>query len=101
VAEPIAFNVGTLGYNFACAPFTLTWDFGDGGTASGIAVTHVYAAPGVYAVNATLNSRPYSPVVITAPAIVAASVPATSPRTLILLAIALAAIGIARVHRLV
>ena len=36
-------------------PLTYAWTFGDGGTASGTAASHVYAAPGTYAVVVTVN----------------------------------------------
>ena len=45
-AEPIAFNVGTFGYNLACTVHTFTWNFGDGGVGTGSNATHAYASPG-------------------------------------------------------
>jgi hypothetical protein len=40
------------------APVTLEWDFGDGQTATGVSVGHVYRRPGIYQVTATAtNSR--------------------------------------------
>jgi hypothetical protein len=99
-AEPMAFNVGTFGYSLACMPFTIAWNFGDGGTANGLNVTHTYAYPGTYPVTATMNT-PRGTVILDTLVAVAAPVPATSTPTLLLLALALAAIGILRVHRLV
>ena len=39
-------------------PVTVSWDFGDGQTAQGGSVTHVYAAPGNYVVRLTLDDGP-------------------------------------------
>ena len=36
-------------------PLTYSWDFGDGGSASGVAVTHVYRAAGEYSVTLTVS----------------------------------------------
>ncbi len=38
------------------APFTYTWNFGDGTQASGISVTHTYAATGQYTITLTASS---------------------------------------------
>jgi chitodextrinase len=37
----------------ATQPVTVTWDFGDGTTGSGMTTTHAYSAPGTYTVTAT------------------------------------------------
>ncbi len=36
-------------------PLTCSWDFGDGTTATGCTVTHMYSTPGTYAVALTVN----------------------------------------------
>lgn len=38
-------------------PFGASWDFGDGGTATGLVVTHTYAAPGDYLYSAVLSTN--------------------------------------------
>ena len=97
--EPIAFSVGTFGYNLACFPHTFSWNFGDGGTSTSINPTHAYANPGIYTVKLTMTDPLAGNVVMTAQVIVAAPVPATSATTLALLALALAAIAVVRVVR--
>jgi plastocyanin len=44
--QPLTFAAFAIGG--AGAPYTLTWNFGDGGTAIGPAVTHAYTKPGSY-----------------------------------------------------
>jgi hypothetical protein len=95
-AEPIAFNVGTFGFNFACSTYAFTWNFGDGGTSPSKNPTHAYASPGIYPVTVTITSPSTGTVILNAQVIVAASVPATSTSTLALLALALAIAGGAR-----
>jgi PKD repeat protein len=49
-------NVYSHRYQFTARPpagATVQWDFGDGQTASGVAVDHVYLDPGIYPVQAT------------------------------------------------
>ena len=36
-------------------PLTYSWDFGDGGTGTGVAATHVYSAPGTYSVTLSVS----------------------------------------------
>jgi len=48
--EDLQFHVGTLGYNFACAPHTFQWDFGDGAIASTQNPVHGYLSPASYTV---------------------------------------------------
>jgi hypothetical protein len=72
VSVPSA-GTATLGVGMAAAasdrwsPVSLTWNFGDGGTATGGAVTHAYGAAGAFSVsvtatdavgNATATTRP-------------------------------------------
>ena len=40
----------TASVAFGTPPFSYTWDFGDGSTGEGMAVTHVYTAVGDYEV---------------------------------------------------
>jgi hypothetical protein len=97
-AEPIAFTVGTFGFNLSCAVHTFTWNFGDGGTSTSLSPTHAYASPGTYTVTMTITD-PNGSVTVTTLVKVAAPVPATSTPMLLLLAFALAATGIARAAR--
>jgi PKD domain len=46
VGEPVTFGVSS----FDVFPFTTSWTFGDGSSAKGDAVSHVYAKPGAYPV---------------------------------------------------
>ncbi|MEM1269910.1 MAG: PKD domain-containing protein [Bacteroidota bacterium] len=50
INEPATYMV-TLNEN-ACQPVDLTWDLGDGTTATGMTVTHTYTEPGDYVVTA-------------------------------------------------
>lgn len=54
--EAVSFTVAGSGYNFSCASHTFSWNFGDGGTATGQNVTHAFAAGGNYTVSATINN---------------------------------------------
>jgi hypothetical protein len=61
-------------------PLTFNWDFGDGTTASGATVQHVYNTPGTFTINLTITDGALSatvpiPIVIFAPASGAAGVP--------------------------
>jgi len=51
-------------------PISLSWDFGDGGSASGATVTHAYAAQGGYTVELTANNSCGVPQTVLAPAFV-------------------------------
>jgi subtilisin family serine protease/PKD repeat protein len=51
---PIAFN-GAGSTDPEEAPLTYSWNFGDGGTASGVSPTHTYAAHGTYTATLTVN----------------------------------------------
>ncbi|MGA8808804.1 MAG: PKD domain-containing protein [Thermoanaerobaculia bacterium] len=44
----IAFDVNATGYDFSCATHTYSWDFGDGGHATGKTPLHRYTADGTY-----------------------------------------------------
>ncbi len=48
--QPVVFTVAVTG---AAANAQITWDFGDGQSATGTTVSHVYQTPGVYTVNVT------------------------------------------------
>lgn len=60
-SETISFAVSGFGYDFACAPHSFSWEFGDGSAAFGQNVTHAYAAAGHYVVTArvTVNGVTY------------------------------------------
>jgi hypothetical protein len=53
VGEQIAFSATVDG---GAAPVSLSWDFGDGSSGSGVEVTHSYSAPGVYGVRLTADN---------------------------------------------
>ena len=55
------------------ADATIAWDFGDGTTAQGAQVDHVYAQAGDYTVTATATSQGTAPVTATTPVTVTAS----------------------------
>lgn len=44
---------------------TYNWNFGDGTTATGLSVNHVYSGVGSYVVSVTIIQQPYSPVILT------------------------------------
>jgi PKD repeat protein len=50
VGQPVTFTAAVTG---AAANALITWDFGDGQSATGATVSHVYQAPGVYTVGVT------------------------------------------------
>jgi PKD repeat protein len=56
VGDPLTFQAFAYLYSFDCAAHTFSWDFGDNTTAVGRSVVHAYAAPGVYAVRATIRN---------------------------------------------
>jgi PKD domain len=43
-SQPITFTLQTFGYSFSCAPYTFTWDFGDGVAVDGAStIQHAFA----------------------------------------------------------
>ena len=50
----VFFDAGAS-YDIEGAPLTFLWDFGDGGSASGPAPSHVYADQGAYIVTLTVS----------------------------------------------
>ena len=56
VNEPVAFHIGTFGYNTQCANHTYAWTFGDNATANSAAPTHPYATDSIYHVKVTVNN---------------------------------------------
>src|SRR5438132_1100166 len=50
--SPVVFNATATG---GVLPYTFTWDFGDGSTATGSTVTHVFSAAGIYIVVLTVT----------------------------------------------
>jgi PKD repeat protein len=75
-AADVAFQVNAVGYDFACANHTYSWDFGDGGHSTEKAPSHKYTANGTYHVklhfsngaqpvdlNATVNVTGVGPVI--------------------------------------
>jgi hypothetical protein len=59
VGQPVAFSAVVEGGE---APLSITWDFGDGTSGSGLEVTHSYSAPGAYPVSLTVDNSCLSPV---------------------------------------
>ncbi len=54
--QPLSLDAKASFDPVAGGALTYTWSFGDGATASGIAVSHTYAAPGSYTVQLTVRS---------------------------------------------
>jgi PKD repeat protein len=54
IGSPVSFDAGASSHPFGTVA-SYTWSFGDGGTATGVAATHAYAAPGTYAVTLTVT----------------------------------------------
>ena len=52
VGEPVLLNAIDVG---GIAPYTIQWWFGDGGTATGLNVSHAYGAPGTYTVASAIT----------------------------------------------
>jgi hypothetical protein len=52
VNSPVTFTATTVG---GMGPYTVSWDFGDGGTATGAGVTHTYAGVQSYTVTETVQ----------------------------------------------
>ena len=50
--EPVTFTAVVTGTE----PITLTWDFGDGGTAQGLSVTHTFTETGSFTVTLTAEN---------------------------------------------
>jgi hypothetical protein len=59
VGQPVAFSAVVDGGE---APLSITWDFGDGTSGSGLEVVHSYSAPGAYPVSLTVDNSCLSPV---------------------------------------
>ena len=58
--EIITFQAQTFNYSLSCAPHQFAWSFGDGATASGPTVQHLYAQPAVYNVSLTITKADQS-----------------------------------------
>jgi PKD repeat protein len=54
VSEPTAFAASVAG---GTPPYEVSWDFGDGVTASGLSATHAYGAAGSYAVTLLVSDQ--------------------------------------------
>ncbi len=56
VGQPVTFSEDVTTPGFNAAAYQWTWDFGDGATANGITVAHVFTRAGVYIVRVALAS---------------------------------------------
>jgi PKD repeat protein len=54
IGSPVSFDAGASSHPFG-AVARYAWSFGDGGAATGVAATHIYALPGMYAVTLTVT----------------------------------------------
>ena len=54
--EAIAFTATTWGYQFSCATHSFSWNFGDGGTATGLSTSHTYTGAGTWPVTLTVSN---------------------------------------------
>ncbi|HSP14464.1 MAG TPA: PKD domain-containing protein [Thermoanaerobaculia bacterium] len=55
--EQIAFDaISYAGYDFSCSTHSFTWDFGDGGSATGKSPTHTYASSGQHTVKVSITN---------------------------------------------
>lgn len=54
--RPLALDAGASFDQTDSGPLAYTWDFGDGTQARGVAVSHVYAAPGAYTLALSVRS---------------------------------------------
>ncbi len=54
LGTPVSFTNASTG---GTAPFTYSWDFGDGGTSSQASPTHSYSSPGSYTATLTVRDR--------------------------------------------
>jgi autotransporter-associated beta strand protein len=80
--EPVALSVSSSDANLD--PLTTTWTFGDGSSGVGGATSHVYAAPGVYTVIATVSdglAQVQSTALVTVDAVPASTPPAGNPQS--------------------
>jgi PKD repeat protein len=66
VFEPIAFSASAFGYSFACSAHVFEWNFGDGATATGQNVTHVFATFGTYEITLKITNGASQQVTLTA-----------------------------------
>jgi PKD repeat protein len=96
-SDTIFFSAVAIGYSFGCESHNYFWDFGDTTTGSGQSVMHTFASPGTYLVKLNLTS-PFTSTTLTRTVTVFTVVPMIDRRALLLLALAMAAVGFLRLR---
>jgi PKD repeat protein len=57
VGTPVAFRVGTFGYDFTCGSHSWTWQWGDGtANSTGQSVSHTFGSVGTFPVKVTIQN---------------------------------------------
>jgi len=101
MGKSTTFEVRPFTRTLSCTFHTYEWNFGDGTAPvfAGSLVNHEYVAPGRYTVSVTINGVDTiqldgSVLILSGPVDVLAPVPSLSPVFLLMLAMALAGIGV-------
>jgi hypothetical protein len=79
VGQPLALDAQAAFDPAGSGALTYRWSFGDGGSASGPAVSHVYAAPGTYALTLTVQSASGTRQITKSLTVTAQAQPVTNP----------------------